>query len=76
MSLAMNFLYDARKHANSCEYEDARVYFTSALKEVDKYGCSPRKGPAFERILICKLYICESACCYRDVFWRTCVWSM
>ena len=36
MSLAAAFLTDARRHANSCQYEDARVYFTSALAQVDK----------------------------------------
>lgn len=41
MSLAVAYLSDARKHAHSCEYDDARVYFRSALNEVDRCAVWP-----------------------------------
>ena len=36
MSNAATFLTEARRHVGSCGYDDARVYFSSALKEMDK----------------------------------------
>jgi hypothetical protein len=36
MSLIASFLTDARKHVQGCAYKDARVYFTSALGEVNR----------------------------------------